>query len=109
MLHPALDLDLKCFTCSITVLDSGSDLVAPNDLRGTVVYFCIQILQHRLNRLKVGTDLFDSAWGIFDVIDGLNEELGALKSCRGDSQRRSGNANAESVRHPRESTSNATI
>ena len=58
--YPLLDLQLKCFACSVTVLDSGPDLVALNDLRGTVLCFRIQILQHRFNSPKVGADIFDS-------------------------------------------------
>jgi hypothetical protein len=38
-------------------------------------------LQYRLDCPKVGADIFDSARDIFDIVDSLGVELGALESC----------------------------
>jgi len=107
MLYLALDLWLKCFACSVAVLNSGLDLAAPNDLQGIVLYISIQLPQHRLNYPKVGAEIFDSAWRIFDIIDGLDKELSALKSCRSDAYHRSGNT--ERVHRHRRSDSNTMM
>ncbi len=57
-------------------------MATPNNLQGIFLYIGIQLLQNRLNYPKVGAKIFDSAWRIFDIIDGLDEKLSALKSCR---------------------------
>jgi hypothetical protein len=72
------------------------------------LYIDIQLLQNRLNYPKVGIEIFDSAWRIFDIIDSLDEKLSALKSYSCDAHHGSGNTKRVRYRH-RESDSNIMI
>jgi hypothetical protein len=54
-------------------------------------------LQNRLYYAKIGADVFDRVRGLFDVVNGLNEELNALKGSRSNTY--NGGSDAERV-HP---------
>lgn len=61
-------------------------------MRRAVLKGFVQTLQNRLDCAEVDADTFDRSRSLFDVVDGLGEELDTLESSRGDAYDRGSDA-----------------